>query len=155
MLDIDALKKTYLVVGLSDAQIEEIASLATMRRFLPQETLIRSGEQSSDLYLILEGRLNVLTSDGQKLSEVGPGSILREIALIDARPRTANVVCTGLVDAAVIPAKELRARMNANREWGFVVLANLSRVLAGRLRVANDKIDELYDKTTDTWDNAL
>jgi len=45
--------------------------------------------------------------------------------------------------------------MNANREWGFVVLANLSRVLAGRLRVANDKIDELYDKTTDTWDNAL
>jgi len=155
MLDLAALKKTYLVVGLSDAQIEEIASLATMRRFLPQETLIRSGEQSSDLYLILEGRLNVLTSDGQKLSEVGPGSILGEIALIDARPRTANVVCVGLVDAAVIPAKELRAKMNANREWGFVVLANLSRVLAGRLRVANDKIDELYDKTTDTWDNAL
>jgi len=155
MLDIESLKKTYLVVGLSDEQVQEIASLATLRRFSPQETLIRAGEQSSDLYVILDGRLNVLTKDGEKLSEVGPGSLIGEIALIDARPRTANVVCVGLVDAAVIPAKELRAKMNQQRDWGFIVLANLSRVLAGRLRVANERIEELYDKTTDSWDNAL
>jgi CRP/FNR family transcriptional regulator/CRP/FNR family cyclic AMP-dependent transcriptional regulator len=155
MLDIEALKKTYLVVGLTDSQVDEIASLATLKRFSPQETLVRAGEQSGDLYVILNGRLNVLTKDGEKLSEVGPGSLIGEIALIDARPRTANVVCVGLVDAAVIPAKDLRAKMNQNKEWGFIVLANLARVLAGRLRVANEKIDELYDKTSDDWDNAL
>ena len=37
---------------------------------------------------------------------------------------------------------------------GLKVL-DLSRVLAGRLRLANEKIDELYDKTTDSWDRAL
>ncbi|MDX2065044.1 MAG: cyclic nucleotide-binding domain-containing protein [Fimbriimonadaceae bacterium] len=155
MLDLDAFKKTYLTVGLTDEQIQAIADLATLRRFSPQETLIRMGDQSSDLYVILNGRLAVLTPDGDKISEVGPGSLLGEIALIDARPRTANVVCVGLVDAAVIPAQALRSLLSKNRDWGFVVLSNLARVLAGRLRVANEKIEELYDKNSDTWDNAL
>ena len=155
MLDLETFKKNYLVVGLSDDHVNQIASLATLKRCTAQERLVRAGELNSDLYVVLNGRLVVLTPDGDKLSEVGPGSVIGEIALIDARPRTADVVCVGLVDLAVIPAPALRQAMNSNREWGFTVLANLSRVMAGRLRQANQKIDELYDKTSDTWDNAL
>lgn len=155
MIDIQTFKKNYLCSGLTDVQVQEIVDLATLRRLTAQEQLIKAGEQSSDLYVVMNGRVNVLTPDGDKLSEIGPGSVLGEISLIDARPRTADVICIGLVDVAVIPAGELRRRMNQNREWGFIVLANLSRVLAGRLRQANEKIDELFDKVSDTWDNAL
>jgi CRP-like cAMP-binding protein len=155
MIDIQTFKKNYLCSGLTDEQVQEIVDLATLRRLTAQEQLIKAGEQSSDLYVVMNGRVNVLTPDGDKLSEIGPGSVLGEISLIDARPRTADVICIGLVDVAVIPAGELRRRMNQNREWGFIVLANLSRVLAGRLRQANEKIDELFDKVSDTWDNAL
>ena len=155
MIDIQTFKKNYLCSGLTDEQVQEIVDLATLRRLTAQEQLIKAGEQSSDLYVVMNGRVNVLTPDGDKLSEIGPGSVLGEISLIDARPRTADVICIGLVDVAVIPAGELRLRMNQNREWGFIVLANLSRVLAGRLRQANEKIDELFDKVSDTWDNAL
>jgi CRP-like cAMP-binding protein len=155
MIDIQTFKKNYLCSGLTDEQVQEIVDLATLRRLTAQEQLIKAGEQSSDLYVVMNGRVNVLTPDGDKLSEIGPGSVLGEISLIDARPRTADVICIGLVDVAVIPAGELRRRINQNREWGFIVLANLSRVLAGRLRQANEKIDELFDKVSDTWDNAL
>jgi CRP-like cAMP-binding protein len=155
MIDIQTFKKNYLCSGLTDEQVQEIVDLATLRRLTAQEQLIKAGEQSSDLYVVMNGRVNVLTPDGDKLSEIGPGSVLGEISLIDARPRTADVISIGLVDVAVIPAGELRRRMNQNREWGFIVLANLSRVLAGRLRQANEKIDELFDKVSDTWDNAL
>jgi CRP-like cAMP-binding protein len=155
MQNLDVFKKNYLVVGLNDEQVSEIASLATFRRLTAQERLIRAGDQGCDLFVILDGRLNVLTPDGDKLSEVGPGSVLGEIGLIDARPRAADVIAIGLVDVAVIPAGELRRRMNQNREMGFVILANLARVLCGRLRQANEKLDELYDKTTDSWDRAL
>lgn len=155
MIDIETFRKNYLVVGLTDDQIQEIADLATMRRLLAGETLVRAGDQSSDLYVILSGHLLVMTPDKEKLNEVGPGSVIGEISLVDARPRTADVQAKGFVDVAVIPADALRQKMSHNREWGFVVLANIARVMAGRLRQANQKIDELYDKTTDLWQNAL
>lgn len=153
--NLEAFKKTYLAVGLTDEQVAEIASLATFRRLTAQERLIKAGDQGGDLYIVLDGRLVVLTPDGDKLSEVGPGSVLGEIALIDALPRTADVIAKGLVDVAVIPAQELRRHMNTNRDMGFVVLANLARVISGRLRQANLRLDELFDKTTDAWDRAL
>ena len=155
MLDLETFKKNYLVVGLNDAQVAEIAALAKLRRLTAQETLIRAGDPGGDFFVILNGRLNVLTPDGDKLSEVGPGSVLGEISLVDAGPRTATVIAIGLVDVAVIPTPDLRRFLSQNRDLGFTVLANLSRVLAGRLRLANEKIDELYDKTTDSWDRAL
>ena len=155
MLDLVAFKNNYLTVGLTDEQVAEIAALAEFKRFTAQTELMKAGSPANEIYLILDGRCVVLTPDNDKLSEVGPGSVLGEIGLVDARPRTANVMCMGLVDAAVIPAAALRQKMAQNREWGFIVLSNLSRVLAGRLRQANEKIDELYDKTTDAWDGAL
>jgi hypothetical protein len=155
MEHLDVFKKNYLVVGLNDQQIADIAALATFRRLSAQETLIKGGDQSSDLFVVLNGNLIVLTPEGEKLSEVGAGSVLGEIALIDARPRTADVICKGLVDVMVIPAQVLRAKMNGDRNMGFIVLANLARVLCGRLRQANEKLDELYEKAGDVWDQAL
>ena len=152
---LEIFKKNYLVLGLTPDQISDIASLATFKRLTAQERLIRMGDQSGDLYVVLNGKLVVLTPDGDKLSEIGPGSVLGEISLIDARPRTADVVCVGLVDVAIIPANDLRRKMNSDRAMGFVVLANLARVLCGRLRQANEKLDELYEKAGDVWTNAL
>ncbi|HVL38396.1 MAG TPA: cyclic nucleotide-binding domain-containing protein [Fimbriimonadaceae bacterium] len=153
-LDLSVFKQNYLVSGLSDEQVGQIAALATVETFLAGETVTRIGEDNADLYVILDGRVNVLTADGDKLGEAGPGSVLGEIGLIDARPRTANTVTVGLTRAARLPARELRSLMNGNRDLGFVVLANLARVLCGRLRMANARLDELIDKTTDAWEHA-
>ncbi len=152
---LDALKSTYLAAGLTDEQLAELSELATSRTFLPAQRIIRHGDNASDLFVILEGRVNILTADGDKLAEIGPGATIGEIALIDARPRTADAVCIGTVQAAVFDAKALRNEMNSNREMGFMLLANLSRVLCGRLREANLKVDALMDKATDSWHNAL
>ncbi|RYG36398.1 cyclic nucleotide-binding domain-containing protein [bacterium] len=154
-LDISAFKQNYLVTGLNDEQIAGIFALAKLRRLTAQEHLVRAGDPAGDLFVVLDGRVVVLTPDGDKLSEVGPGSVIGEIALIDAQPRTANVVAKGLVDVAALPANELRRHMNNDRNMGFIVLANLARVLCGRLRLTNEKVDELYDKASDSWDQAL
>jgi CRP-like cAMP-binding protein len=106
--------------------------------------------------VILEGRVNVLTSDGDKLAEVGPGSVLGEIELIDAGPKTANAICVGLVDLARIPVPALRALMKSDLELGFTILANLSRVLCGRLRKADNMLESLMDENNGgAWNNAL
>jgi CRP-like cAMP-binding protein len=76
------------------------------------------------------------------------------MSLIDDRPRSAEVVCVSLTKVAKIPAKELRSFMNTKRDVGFVILANLARVLSGRLRIADAKIDTLLDGS-DPWKHSL
>lgn len=132
----------------------EVWAMAVQETHLARETLIRINEKSSDLFVILDGKVQVLTQDGDVLAEPGQGSVLGEMALIDDRPRSAEVVCLSLTKVARIPAQQLRAYMNSKRDVGFVILASLARVLSGRLRLADLKIDQIMDGG-DPWKGSL
>ncbi len=147
------LKKTYLCAGLSDEEIKQIAELAEVKIYLAGEMLIRLGEKSSDLFLIMDGYVNVVTQSGEKVAEAKAGSVLGEIALLDDQPRSADAVCAGQSKIARFPAKEFRGLLNKNRSTGFVVLANLGRVMSQRLRASTDRIDHLMGQ--DVWKGAL
>lgn len=45
--------------------------------------------------------------------------------------------------------------MNSYRQIGFVMLANLTRVLSSRLRKADNRILDLMQNPVDPWDKAL
>jgi CRP-like cAMP-binding protein len=152
-LDITAFSTNYLVRGLSPAQIQEVSALATTRRYAARDRMIMAGSQSAELYVILAGNVHVHLPDSDKLAEVGPGSVLGEMSLIDARPRSADVMCLGLVDAAVFDAPALRKYLNSHRDLGFTVMINLAQVLCGRLRDSNAKIEFLAGG--DAWKHAL
>jgi CRP-like cAMP-binding protein len=155
MLDTyEAFKRNYLVCGLPEPAIAEVWAISEQETHLARETLIRINDKSSDLFVILDGQVQVLTGDGDVLAEPGPGSVLGEMSLIDDRPRSAEIVCISLTKVARVPANELRSYMNNNREVGFVILANLARVLSGRLRIADAKIDTILDGG-DPWRNSL
>jgi CRP-like cAMP-binding protein len=156
LVDEEAFSKSYLVYGLPREQITKVADLAAVKRLCAQEILIGKDMPGGELYVILKGRLKVLTSDGDELAEVGPASVLGEIELIDAGPRSANVVCIGMVDVAVIPVPALRSLMKADLPLGFHILSNLARVLCGRLRKADQMLDAALETATGgAWGNAL
>jgi CRP/FNR family transcriptional regulator, cyclic AMP receptor protein len=150
-----AFKQNYLVCGLSDEAIAQVAAMGKIEKHLARETLIRVNEKSSDLYVVLDGRVIIMTADGDKLAEVGPGSVLGEMALVDDRPRSAEVVCLGITNVARIPAQDLRKFMWQNKDIGFIILANLARVLSGRLRQADAKIDDLMGCPDNPWKDSL
>ncbi len=152
----DVFSSNFLVVGLPQNYIDEIAKLAVFEAYAANDTLIRKGDASGDLYIILEGNVEVLTEDDERLATVGPGSVIGEVALVDAQPRSADVMCRGLTHVARLPASELRRYMAQNKEVGFVMLANLCRVLSMRLRNAQVVLEELKAKAQeDPWNLAL
>jgi CRP-like cAMP-binding protein len=155
MSDSVSLKGTYLVAGLNDDQMAQVNRLAQIHMYHSGHELCRIGEPADTLYVVLNGTLAVTTGDGDKLGEIGTNSVVGEIGIVDVRTRTANVTCVGPVSVAAISIDQLRALMNENRDWGFLILANLARVLAVRLRQADARIDELADKASDQWTNAL
>jgi hypothetical protein len=54
------------------------------------ETLIEQGAEGDDLYVLLDGVLDVEV-DGETVAEVGPGAILGERAAVEGGPRTATL----------------------------------------------------------------
>lgn len=151
----DVFRRNYLVHGLKDGVIDQIEQLAQYKVFLAQEFLIKHGETSCDLFVILDGNVLVCTKSGDELARIGPGSVLGEIGLVDDQPRSAEAVCKGLVKVAILPAKELRSFMAKNTDAGFIMLANLARVLSNRLRKTDAVVEDLAAHPKDAWSNAL
>lgn len=151
---LDVFRQNYLVFGLPEAKSDEIAALAQFETKLPTECLCEKGQKGSDLFVVLDGRVTITSKHGEKLAEVGPGSVIGEVALVDDQPRSANAVCVTAVHYARLPAKELRQYMVQNKDVGFHMLANLSRVLSTRLRATDAVVDDLAGKARDPWDLA-
>ncbi len=60
-------------------------------RKLPAGTVVSTqGESAGELYLVLDGMLSVEV-DGDKIAEVGPGSVLGERAILEGGTRTATL----------------------------------------------------------------
>jgi protein phosphatase len=58
---------------------------------LPGTVVFQQGEVGQDLFLVVQGQLEV-TVDGQKVTTIGPGGHFGEIALVSGQPRSATVV---------------------------------------------------------------
>jgi hypothetical protein len=82
------------------------------RKLEPGEMLVEQGEEGQDLFLLLDGMLDVEVG-GQVVAEVGPGTILGERALLEGGRRTSTlraatparvaVVSSADVDEAALP----------------------------------------------------
>ncbi|MBC8065611.1 MAG: Crp/Fnr family transcriptional regulator [Chlorobia bacterium] len=155
MVETSALKDAYLVTGLKEEEAAQIAAIATVRTYRSGEALTKTGDAAKEVFIILSGNVKVTTDDGDLLGEVGANSVVGEMGLVDSYPANANVTCVGAVCVAAISTLELRRLMGQNRDWGFVILSNISRVMAGRLRQTNARIDELTDLTTEPWQHSL
>jgi hypothetical protein len=67
------------------------------------ETLIEQGAEGGELYLILDGMLDI-DVDGEVIAEVGPGAVLGERAALEGDARTATVRAATDCRVVVIPA---------------------------------------------------
>jgi hypothetical protein len=76
------------------------------RRLQAGRTLVRQGEQGQELFLLFDGVLQVEV-DGQPVTQVGPGAILGEMALLQEGRRTATLRAVTPCRVAVVPRDQI------------------------------------------------
>ena len=76
------------------------------RRVGEGETLVEQGAEGRELYLLLDGVLEVVL-EGEPLAEVGPGALLGERALLEGGRRTATLRARTPARVAVVPAEAI------------------------------------------------
>jgi hypothetical protein len=72
------------------------------RRLQAGRTLVQQGEQGQELFLLFDGVLQVEV-DGKPVTQVGPGAILGEMALLQDGRRTATLRAVTRCRVAVVP----------------------------------------------------
>jgi len=97
--------------------------------FKPGQTLIEEGQVGREAFIILKGVATVRRG-GRKIANVGAGSMVGELALLDNGPRTASVVCETEVDVLVINQRHFHGILHDVPALMQKLLTNL----AGRVR---------------------
>ncbi|WP_374335768.1 Crp/Fnr family transcriptional regulator [Methyloversatilis sp.] len=129
--------------GLPDSCLEPVAKVANMRRVPRGSIVVRAGDKTDFVYLVLSGSLKVLVSDEEGreviLSMLGPGELFGEMGVLDDNPRSATVVTVVPSDLIVIAKSDFKRVLQENFEVSMFIMRNL----VARLRTADRKIESL------------
>jgi len=95
-MDINLIKKMPLFSSLSEDEQVVLSEQFVMRRFPKNSVILNEGDDSSSLYVILDGRVKVFLTDesGKEviLNTQSAGEYFGEVSLFDDGPRSASVM---------------------------------------------------------------
>lgn len=101
-------------------------------RLAPGQTLFHAGEAADCMYVVLEGKLDVVVA-GKVVEHSGRGAIIGEMALIDRSPRGATIVANDNCSLAKIDERRFNRVIQQNPFFALHVM----QVLAERIRHMN------------------
>ena len=137
------LRTIPLFSGVRDPELEQIAGVAAHRKVPRGTVIVRSGDPTDSLYILINGSARVMNSDEEGreviLSILGPGDFFGEMGLIDGSPRSADVVAAESCELLVISKADFKRCLQEN----FEVALNIMKRLVERLREADRKIESL------------
>lgn len=141
--DIRLLKAVPLFAAIADHQVDILASCVERRRYGRGSSILRAGENTDALYIILSGKVKVLIpdEDGREiiLTIMGAQDFVGEMGLLDGLPSSATVETMEACDMMRIPRSAFLTCLENNGDVAMLVLRNLVR----RLRDADRKIESL------------
>lgn len=138
---LEAIKFNYIFRGLEPEQVSRVQNIIEIRNFNGGDTIVRQFEKNYDLMIVLEGAAKITTFSGDCIAEIGPGSLIGEMALIDDQPRSATVLAVGNTKVAVLPYEEFKRVLESDSGIAAKVILNLAKVLTQRLRTTNIQLD--------------
>jgi len=159
---IHGLKQADIFIHLSEIQLEKIASICSEKTYHTGDTILLEGSQSDELYIIIQGEVDILINpslvSSPEQKELAPitiatlrrGQSFGEIALVDRGMRSASVrAAQHSTRVLVIPSHELLALCEADPSLGYHLMRNLAADLAMKTRNADLRLREsLTDRSS-------
>lgn len=139
------LKKVSWFDELPDGMLAMLAGKVSKRKLSKDEILFYKGDVGDSLFIILTGRVKVVTQDGDgneiALNNVGAGEIIGEMALLDHEPRSAGVVALEETSTLELGREEFMEVLKGHPDLALSVIRNLSK----RLRHNTSYIEQITE----------
>ena len=141
--NLELIRRVPLFSMLTAAQAESVSDAVIKSRFKRGEAIVEQGKKSNALYIILNGRARVITTDqrGREviLATMQSGDYVGEMSLIDNEPHSATVRAEVQTDVLVLGRLEFARCLPENSSMAYAVMKGLVQ----RLRHADRKIESL------------
>src|SRR3954453_9870164 len=122
------LSNVALFSACTDRELDRLARHAEIVDFRAGDVLMTEGEAGHEFYAIIDGEVGV-TSGGETLAKLGPGTYVGEQALLDPGPRTATVTALRDTQAVLLSSREFYAAIDDVPGLSRKLLAGMARRL--------------------------
>lgn len=135
-------------VFLADASVEDWACViehCERRRFRRGEVVIRFGDVDRSLLIVVEGDLETVAERRgrtRRLSPAPAGSVVGELGFLDGKPRSASVIAVTDGELLRMSVASFESLAAVNPRLGRMMLFDLARILATRLRALTEAVME-------------
>lgn len=137
-----------LVKGLDTEERRLLASLLIPRAFASGTLLCTEGEEADRMWVISKGSVSVRLeaasrSDSRRIASMSAGTTVGEMALLEARKRSATVVCDEGVECYELSRAAFEAILRDHPLLARKLYTYFAREMAQRIRVLNEDLRAL------------
>lgn len=149
MVDLDSLRHKMLFLGLSDAQLQRVASVVRTRTFRQGEAVVRKGQMDDTLYVIERGAVELrVPEDGRErvvsvfekgsyVDEGYAGDFFGEFSLVGLEAWSGSIRARERTVLLELKRDDLYELFSRDVDLQIGVVLNIARVLSRRLRLRN------------------
>ena len=139
---------------LSDREKNTLLAILDTREYNPGAILCKEGDRAFSFFVICRGRVEVLkelsNNNRELLGELGAGSMIGQVSLIDGKARSATVQAKTRVTTLECSRDDFERLFNAGSPFAYKIMDQIIIHLTSRLRDANQQIYNLYSRPTET-----
>jgi predicted RND superfamily exporter protein len=138
----DPARTIPLFSGLRPAQARIVILMGEIKRFAPGEPIVRRGEMGDEMYVIIQGGVDVFVGDGGERRAIAHhkrGDVFGEMGLVRRNERSADVVATEPVEVLAVNERFLQRIQTRYPRIASKVFLNLTRIVSDRLQRMTDQ----------------
>jgi CRP/FNR family transcriptional regulator, cyclic AMP receptor protein len=131
------MKRVLFILGVfEDDDVDWLITVGKRLALNAGEVLIREGEPSDAIYLLLDGTLHVTVSTlkEQVIAELSSGEVVGEMSFVDTQPPSATVSASGSAVVLAIPVQALHEKLEKDTWFAARFYKALAILLSSRLR---------------------
>lgn len=142
-ISVERLATVRLLEGLPERDLQDLEQRGRWRRYVSEEQILDRDSDTRDVFFVIEGSVEVVnfSLSGREVAygQVRAGGYFGEMAAIDGRRRSANVVANEDSVVFVVPPEAFMDILNSHASAAMVVLRRLAHIV----RTADDRIMDL------------
>jgi CRP-like cAMP-binding protein len=144
-----SIEKVQVFRGFSVTEAQHLIKLCRPQSYAVDEVVYEVGKPSTEMFIVLQGKLVALNETGTILGDIFPGSTTGEMGVLTGCPRSATVVATEDTRGFVIETAQLESLMRSDADIRMKVLENIVELLCDRVIGANAQIENYANKNKD------
>lgn len=144
------LKSVSVFSDLNDDELKDVEELCIEVILKKGDALFKEGDEGRAMYIIKEGTIqvskNIKGIQDRVLAILGAGSIVGEMALLEAQKRSATAVAETDSMVLEITRSDFNSLIEINPTAGFKIMFNIAKLLSSRLRKMDEEFIKIFSQ---------